>query len=255
LPNTPRLGLFYPLGTAIPSVHTYLQQLAEGLDGHAKDLAGTYAARPAASAAGRFYYAEDKGILYRDTGSAWQALHTVPLVTTWPPPAALAVDGMEIDYLTAALDLWKLKYRAADPTAYKWQVLSAPSIWVEVLTQESRTSATYGDLATVGPTITIPNNGDYIVEIGCNCFMNSTGGTTLWMSFTRGATAADDNHAIHHATLNGNLDDNDCHNSSNRAKRITGLTAGDTLVAKYRVSSDTGYWRWRWMRAQPIRIS
>jgi hypothetical protein len=35
---------------------------------------GTLAARPAAANAGRIYYATDTDILYRDSGSAWQAI-------------------------------------------------------------------------------------------------------------------------------------------------------------------------------------
>jgi len=52
-----------------------MQAIANALDNAAIDLAeGTLAARPAASIRGRWYYATDVGILYRDSGSTWRAV-------------------------------------------------------------------------------------------------------------------------------------------------------------------------------------
>ena len=45
-----------------------------------------------------------------------------------------------------------------------WQIKSAP----EILTEQSRASTAYGDMATVGPVITGLSPGFYIVIWGCN---------------------------------------------------------------------------------------
>lgn len=256
MPSTPRHGFFYPDGSHAPDLSSYLFALAEDLDDHAKDLTGTLAARPAAAQAGRFYFATDKGIIYRDTGLVWVSMHSVPYITAWPPPAALAVDGMEIDYAPSGGQIWKLRYRDADPTAYKWQVISAPAIWAQVLADQTRASDVYGDLGTIGPAITLPREGDYFVEIGCNCWEDYSGTTTVRMSYAIGATAASHNDATQAFTSGANLDNNDNFSTHYRGRRKNDLAAATVLTAKYNTSGTTitGHWRWRWIRARPIRI-
>lgn len=43
----------------------------------AQDAQGTLAARPAAGRRGRYYLATDQSVLYRDSGTAWVAVHTM----------------------------------------------------------------------------------------------------------------------------------------------------------------------------------
>lgn len=75
MPTTTRLAIPYPAGTDAPNGPAQLQALANALDNAAIDLTeGTLASRPAASLRGRWYYATDVGILYRDSGSTWRSL-------------------------------------------------------------------------------------------------------------------------------------------------------------------------------------
>jgi len=72
MPTTTRLSLPYPGGGDSPDGPAQIGALAQALDNAAIDLAeGTFAARPAASIRGRYYYATDVGVLYRDRGSSW----------------------------------------------------------------------------------------------------------------------------------------------------------------------------------------
>lgn len=75
---TTRLGLLKPT-TADPFV---TQDIADNWqkidDAIAIDGQGTFANRPAAGQQGRYYYATDTGLVYRDDGSTWKAVgHTL----------------------------------------------------------------------------------------------------------------------------------------------------------------------------------
>ena len=74
--STPRLGIAYPQGTDTAVVPRDVYAVADYIDDYVTIFgSGTIAARPAATLAGRFYYATDNGILYFSTGTAWVALN------------------------------------------------------------------------------------------------------------------------------------------------------------------------------------
>jgi hypothetical protein len=253
MPTTPHWAIPYEAGIEAANGPQALQDIANNLDNHMKDLRGTYAARPAAAAAGKMYYATDKGILYRDTGSAWVAMHSIPFITSWPPVAALAVDGMVVDYVPVAGIIWRLRYRSADASTYKWNVLSAPPLFSEVVADETIASSTYAGLATAGPSITIPRDGDYFIEIGCNSRDTTSPATsaTAFMSFKIGAATALDVNAI------SNFPGSNCDWSyfSHMRPRKINTTATTVILAQYRSSSTIQVtFRYRWMRARPVRI-
>lgn len=73
MPASTRWGIPYPAGTDLVDVPGDMQGIADSLDNHAKDLTqGTLVSRPAASAAGRYYYATDEKVVYRDNGTTWE---------------------------------------------------------------------------------------------------------------------------------------------------------------------------------------
>lgn len=86
--STPHWGLPYPSGSDVPDVPAHLEALAVALDDVAKYAQGPVSARPVSSIAspgkrGRLYFATDEGVLYLDTGTAWQAVQP-QLVTDGP---------------------------------------------------------------------------------------------------------------------------------------------------------------------------
>lgn len=55
---------------------------------------------------------------------------------------------------------WHLAYESGE-TTYKWRFLGGPAMQASVVTAEATSSATDVDLATVGPSLTLPRGGDY----------------------------------------------------------------------------------------------
>lgn len=70
--ETPRLGITEWSDPDDPFTRAQLEHDHEQLENLvAIDLQGTLAARPAAGIRGRYYYATDNGIVYRDNGATW----------------------------------------------------------------------------------------------------------------------------------------------------------------------------------------
>ena len=76
------------------------------------------------------------------------------------------IDGQVIYYNADATNgvVWQLRYRSASASAYKWEFVGGNELSAIVLTkQTSLTTNTYSDLTTVGPTVTAPLAGDYVI--------------------------------------------------------------------------------------------
>jgi microcystin-dependent protein len=74
--STPRLGIAYPQGSDTAVVPRDVFAVADYIDDNVTIYgAGTLATRPAATLAGRFYYATDTGILFFATGTDWIPLN------------------------------------------------------------------------------------------------------------------------------------------------------------------------------------
>ena len=80
MPATPRWGLRYPAGSDPADAPTAIGNLAADLDGVAFDDQGPVASRPTSTPGspgkkGRYYFATDEGVLYRDTGTSWVGIN------------------------------------------------------------------------------------------------------------------------------------------------------------------------------------
>jgi microcystin-dependent protein len=113
--TTPRWALPYPAGADDANVPMWMQNLAVALDDHAKDSQGLLANRPVSTGGspgkqGRYYWATDNGILYRDNGTGWDAIGPgiipsgvlSPYAGTSAPAGWLLADGAVVSRTTYA---------------------------------------------------------------------------------------------------------------------------------------------------------
>jgi hypothetical protein len=144
---------------------------------------------------------------------------------------------------------WMFRYNAGSASAYKWEFVGGAPLSHEVAGDESTTSATYVDLGTLGPTVTVPRAGDFMVAFGCGMY-NLTAAASAFIAPKRGAAVTSDNDAsqwdIPTAAKLGVL---------MRTIRIVGLAASDVVKLQYRVGSGQGQFRNRWLNVTPIRVS
>lgn len=111
-----------------------------------------------------------------------------------------------------------------------------------VITAETTTSASYTDLATVGPTLTGLPDGQYIILYGAASSSSATGTQTAFVSVSvNGATAVDND---------GAENQNNAIASVARAITSTLSNGGNnTITLKYRSTSGTATFAFRWLIA------
>ena len=161
-------------------------------------------------------------------------------------------DGDEItfmDSLTAPTYAWRLRYVSAK-SSNKWQFVGGSPATDAVTAAESITSATFGNLTTTGPSITLPVAGDYLVTITTEVYGNVNNVWLVEMSYAIGGTAATTSDAASFWPEGG----------TGRIKSITrtqlkqGLTAV-TLTAKYRADGVNGtVFQKRFMSVTPVAV-
>jgi hypothetical protein len=162
--------------------------------------------------------------------AGWVAKGSLPVGTAATTSAMLAV-GSNTNVLVAD---------STQTTGLKWTAGVAATQTADVTTSETTTSATYVDLATSGPAVTLaaPPSGIIMVIVGC-LGVNSTTNAQGLMSYATsgGATvaASDTNAAWNKAATATNAE------TSEKTTVITGLTAGTsyTFTAKYRTGAGT----------------
>lgn len=169
-------------------------------------------------------------------------------IAAWPPAAPVDQDIVEL--IVSAAVHWLLRYQASD--GY-WYYLGGPPLRSRVVTIEAYPGAinTYVDLATVGPTITLPVAGDFTPSIGFNAYDTAAANQLIYAALKNGAAATSD--------TNAEWASSSAANNSFEAMRVlpdfTGLALGTVLKMQYKSGTLTTFYRRRWLTLEPIRIT
>lgn len=142
--------------------------------------------------------------------------------------------------------LWHVVYESTDASAYKWRYLGGPPLAIEVLTAESPGSTgAYVDMATVGPSLTIPRLGDYTCTI--SAYLQTVTSPTK-AALKIGAAATSDNECLQHvASASGE--------GASCAREIRRTFAtNDVAKVQYSVGAITNLFSRRNLSVEPSRI-
>jgi hypothetical protein len=167
------------------------------------------------------------------------------------------VNGQDAYYLADATNgiVWHFKYRTASASASKWEFVGGQALHSAVATNQGGViGASYVDLATSGPAVTLALAGDYWVELGATATTDAPGQAV--MSFNIGATAAVDANSLTIVAF-ARTDASPGPDRNRRTRvRLTGVAAGTTLTAKYRATAAvTTNFADRMMAVTPIRVT
>jgi hypothetical protein len=142
----------------IADANVTVGKIADALKPSAGAAAGTEALRAIGSSGSTVVAGNDSRLTDRRSP-------TIPFVSALP---GAPTDGQVCAYVADATNgiVWYLQYRAADASAYKWNVLGGGFMYSEVDTLETilTTTGAYVDVTTVGPQITVPLAGDYTIQ-------------------------------------------------------------------------------------------
>lgn len=146
---------------------------------------------------------------------------------------------------------WQLMYDELG--SYPWKFVGGSPLLNLVFGDGQWTdSSSYADLATAGPTLTLPLAGDYDVNISVLTASVAAAHYAGSASYDVGATAANNawaaNFGVNYGPGFGS--------NSDRTYRHTGLAASTSLVAKYRAPQAVQvYFNDRVLTATPVRVA
>jgi len=170
-------------------------------------------------------------------------------------PCAAGNDGQTVFLRTPAMAAqgvtWRMRCNSASASAYKWEFIGGAPLMSQVDTGDVLAAATttYSSLATSGPTLVAPAEGDYTVSFGFRG-SGSTVNQTAAMSYALGAAAPSDADALE-IDLPANL------GTAASKERIERAVADETAIsARYRHNQATSTVTFgdRWLRVVPIRL-
>lgn len=165
-------------------------------------------------------------------------------------------NGQEIFYQAAQGVVWRLRYRSASPSDYKWEFLGGPALKVEGVggrsynTWESTSSVNYTTLTTPGPAVTVPLSGEYDVTGYAQARQNTNGngaGILIWKTGDGSPTwSTADSQIVTLGNYSGSLS----------ARRTLTMAGGDTTELRYASSQATSSAQFynRSLYVTPVRV-
>ena len=160
-----------------------------------------------------------------------------------------AKDGDEIYVLADSANgvRWRFRFNAASTSAYRWEFVGGPPLVATVDVQETTASTTAVDIATVGPTVTTPVGGDFVVTMTVRMAVTGTAGYVFGCLSVGGAAATDQ-------LINGPAVNQET--STARSVRQSSVAASSAFKLQYRVSAGTvtGFFHWRTVSVVPVRV-
>lgn len=176
--------------------------------------------------------------------------------TTSATPPGSPVDGdiWRLPADAASGVYWLFRYDAASASAFKWTFLGGAPLSSDVATQEATASGVYVDLATVGPSVTLPRAGDYDLLFGASMTDSANAARVALASVKLGAaaTADSDSTVFAHGAQGAGVS---AVASVNRGLRVTGMAASDVVKLQYRIAGGSVGFEKRWLKVTPVRVS
>jgi hypothetical protein len=176
--------------------------------------------------------------------------YALPYATTLPTSPTDGQVAVLVDNVINPTYQWQFRYNAASTSAYKWEFIGGTDLYATVAATESSATIGWFDLATVGPRVFIPRNGDYDLWAGAGNAAHTAANSTTWLGTALG-TANPAGPGASVGSIGGGTD-----RHFNTSGQWLGLTAGaDLRVRYYNGTTGTATWTGRWLRIRPIRVS
>jgi hypothetical protein len=158
--------------------------------------------------------------------------------------------GGATDTMATAGAVWHLRYRSAAAGSFKWEFVGGSRTAHSIDTAEARGAAgSFGDVATVGPSLVVPVAGTYEVLYGCRSNADNAD-RNLAVEIAKNGTQVE--FAYVAASLSGT--DGASGASANVVVELT-LAASDALKLRYYTgTSTTPSFSHRRIRLLPVRV-
>lgn len=198
-----------------------------------------------------------------DDGNIKSGANIVPvkLKNFAAPVSALPVSPADGDICFYQADaangvIWMFRYNANSGSALKWEYIGGGPLTAEVLTASTRANVAYGDptAGTVGPSITLPLQGDYEITGSAKSEITATGVAAIVAAIKLGAAATSDNEIVSIINADSSAGAETKSEYGQRTIRRNGFAASDVVKMEYKASAGTGQWSIRNLSVRPIRV-
>lgn len=160
-------------------------------------------------------------------------------------------DGQEFYYVADATNgvVWQLRYRSASG---KWEFVGGAPLSSEVPANQGTTSTSFANLTTAGPLIALPLPGTYVADFGALIAPAATASASavLGLVFGDGTTlisgGSEDTGGWAQAAVALWI-------AASRRMQVVSASAQDLRV-KYKASTGTGQFRFRYLTVTPVRL-
>ena len=149
---------------------------------------------------------------------------------------------------------WQFMYNASSASSYKWEFIGGSPRHEYIATLEASATTSWFDLATVGPSVTVPFDGDYISDARAE--VRNTLTSTLHRVYLGVAIGAGTPVESHCASIyDGGGGSSEYGGPIAVEYRHDGLSASDELRVRYRnADAATSSWRGRTLSVIPVRV-
>lgn len=179
-------------------------------------------------------------------GMKWATPVAVGYGTTLPASPTDLDEFILVDSLTLPTYQWRFKYLAGISDAYKWICVGGAPVHKEVASQEQSTATSgYVDLATSGPTFTIPRAGIWQFVIGVRAF--NAGGSQYQSKIGLHKSGA--------LVMEVYLSNFGIVVGSGHGGWSTTVAASDVMLLRYGPTVNPTAWANRYLQAIPVRVS
>jgi hypothetical protein len=171
--------------------------------------------------------------------------------TSSTPPGS-PVDGMiwRLPAVSASGIYWWFQYDSSQATN-KWVFMGGAAMRHEIVTLETTASTAFVDLTTVGPTLTVPRAGDYMLEFGVGGASNNTATDGWSVAPKLGAAATVDADSF----VGTNPTGASTVSANGSRKMVKALAASDVVKIQYRaLTGGTASFEKRFLFITPVRI-
>jgi len=263
MPVTSRWAIPYPLVSDPPDLPAQAEALAVSVDNMAKDDQGPLSARPVSNPGqigklGRYYFANDEGVLYRDFGSGWSPGYIAEMGLGVPGVGATDYTYFNVLMDTTAGVVWKFRYKAEE-ALYKWLFVGGPALddFVPNSDEQINSSSLFNWLT--GSRISVPRPGIYEIDYGGNMY-NSTPDCGEHLSFRTQnaeseATMLENSVGMYtHSHSDPDASSIYAHLHTRRFKRYTINSAGNVELVGRQVNGGTARFRGRTLSIRPLQL-
>lgn len=143
---------------------------------------------------------------------------------------------------------WSLRYNAGSGSSYKWEFVGGSPATANVDASQTTASGSLVDLATAGPSFTLPRAGDYVVSWGAEVANTAAGNSNVLAVMKAGVEQARINGVSMIAGAGFLL-------RAQRTFKVSGAAASELLKLQYAVSGGTGTFEKRDLQVAPTRVS